>query len=189
LKDGDIRLSVFTEDIKDALISQSAPLVAGSTTLFNYVQNIDKVASRGAEIVAQKDDVLIRGLSLSASVTYVDSQTQRDTLFPAAIGKATPQLPKWRSTLLAAYRPDGRWTFTVAGRYVDRVYATIDNSDSFSHTFQGFEGFMTWDARVAYRVDEHWSAAIGLENFANGDYFLFHPFPQRTASAELQYKF
>jgi iron complex outermembrane receptor protein len=189
LKDGNIRLSVFTEDIKDALISQSAPLVAGSTTLFNYVQNIDKVRSRGAEIVAQKDDVLIRGLSLSGSVTYVDSETQRDAAFPAAVGKQTPQLPKWRSTLVATYRPDAHWAFTIAGRYSDRVYATIDNSDTFSHTYQGFEGFMTWDARVNYRIDDHWNAAVGLENFNSADYFLFHPFPQRTATAELQYRF
>jgi iron complex outermembrane receptor protein len=189
LRNGNVRFSVFTEDIKDALVSQSAPLVPNSTTLFNFVQNIDKVRSRGAEIVAQKDDVLIRGLSLSGSVTYVDSETRRDAIFPAAVGKQTPQLPKWRSTLVATYRPDAHWAFTVAGRYSDRIYATIDNSDTFSHTYQGFGGFMTWDARVNYRIDDHWSAAVGLENFAGEDYFLFHPFPQRTATAELQYRF
>jgi iron complex outermembrane receptor protein len=154
-----------------------------------FVQNVDKVRSRGAEIVAQQDDVLIRGLSLSGSVTYVDSETQRDAAFPAAVGKQTAQLPKWRSTLVATYRPDAHWAFTVAGRYSDRVYGTIDNSDSFSHTYQGFEGFMTWDARVNYRIDDHWMAAVGLENFGGADYFLFHPFPQRTATAELQYRF
>ena len=48
---------------------------------------------------------------------------------------------------------------------------------------------MTWDARVAYDIDQNWTAAISIENFANNDYFLFHPFPQRTASAELTYRF
>jgi iron complex outermembrane receptor protein len=195
---GAIRVSLFTEDLKNALISQSATLDPATTTpalppgsvvVANFVQNVDKVRSRGAEIVAQQDDVLIRGLSLSGSVTYVDSETQRDAAFPAAVGKQTSQLPKWRSTLVATYRPDAHWAFTVAGRYSDRVYGTIDNSDSFSHTYQGFEGFMTWDARVNYRIDDHWMAAVGLENLGGADYFLFHPFPQRTATAELQYRF
>lgn len=198
MEKGNIRLSLFTEDLKDALISQSATLDPATTTpqlppgsvvVASFVQNIDKVRSRGAEIVAQRDDVLIRGLSLSGSVTYVDSETQRDAAFPAAVGKQTPQLPKWRSTLVVTYRPDAHWAFTVAGRYSDRLYGTIDNSDTFSHTYQGFEGFLTWDARVNYRIDDHWSAAVSLENFAGEDYFLFHPFPQRTATVELRYRF
>jgi iron complex outermembrane recepter protein len=189
LEDGNVRLSVFTEDIADALISQSAPLLPGSTTLFNYVQNVDKMESRGVELVAAKDNVLITGLSLTGSLTYVDSKTAEDAAFPAAVGKQTPQVPEWRSTLVATYRPDDKWSFTLAGRYVDRVYGTIDNSDSVSHTYQGFEGFMTWDARVSYEIDPHWTAAAGIENFASADYFLFHPFPQRTGTAELQYRF
>jgi iron complex outermembrane receptor protein len=51
---GKVRVSLFAESISDALISQSAPLLANSTTLFNYVQNIDRVRSLGAEIVAQQ---------------------------------------------------------------------------------------------------------------------------------------
>ncbi len=188
-ENGNLRLTVFTEDIEDALISQSAPLVTGSTQLFNYVQNVDKVESRGVELVGSISDVLIPGLSLTGNVTYVDSKTAEDAVFPAAVGKQTPQVPEWRSTLVATYRPNDQWAFTLAGRYIDRIYGTIDNSDSVSHTYQGFEGFMTWDARVSYEFDPHWTFAAGLENFGDADYFLFHPFPQRTATAELQYRF
>ena len=46
-----------------------------------------------------------------------------------------------------------------------------------------------WLSRVAYNIDPNWTAAISLENFGGNDYFLFHPFPQRTASAELTYRF
>ncbi|MFT3725597.1 MAG: TonB-dependent receptor [Hyphomonadaceae bacterium] len=189
LEDGSIRLTYFTEDIDDALISQSAPLVTGSTQLFNYVQNIDKVESRGFEVVGEKDNVFIQGLSISGNITWVDSKTAEDTVFPAAVGKRTPGVPEWRATLVGTYRPDDHWAFTLAGRYFDRVYATIDNIDTVSHTYQGFEAFMTWDARAAYTFDEHWAASLSLENFAGNDYFLFHPFPQRTASAELTYRF
>ena len=46
-----------------------------------------------------------------------------------------------------------------------------------------------FDARVNYRIDRHWTAALGVENLGDEGYFLFHPFPQRTATAELQYRF
>lgn len=197
-EDGQVRVSVFTEDLKYALISQTALLDPATTTpalppgtvvTANFIQNIDKVESRGIELVADKEDVLIRGLTLSGSITYVESTTVENDAFPAAVGKRTPQVPEWRSTIVATYRPDDHWSFTLAGRYVDDTYGTIDNSDAFSHTFQGFEGFMTWDARVNWEIDDHWTAAVGVENLGDADYFLFHPFPQRTATAELQYRF
>ena len=186
---GRVRLSLFTEDINDALISQSAPLVIGSPTLYNYVQNVDKVESRGVELVAAYDDALIEGLSLTGSVTYVDPQIAKDTAFPAAAGKQVPQVPHWRSTLVATYRPDTQWSFTLAGRYSDRVYATIDNTDIVTHTYQGFDSYVVLDARATYDIDEHWTASLGVENLNNDDYILFHPFPQRTGTAELQFRF
>ena len=44
---GLVRLSFFEEDITSALLSQSAPLVPGSTTLFSFVQNVDRTQVRG----------------------------------------------------------------------------------------------------------------------------------------------
>src|SRR6185295_11379457 len=98
-----------------------------------FIQNIDKVESRGIELIADKDDVLIYGLSLSGSLTYVDATTAENRANPAAVGKQTPQVPEWRATLVGTYRPNDLLAFTLAGRYVDRTYGTIDNSDSFSH--------------------------------------------------------
>jgi iron complex outermembrane receptor protein len=183
---GRIRVSLFQEHISDALISQSAPLVPGSTTLFNFVQNVDRVRSRGIELVAQKNDVLVRGLELAGSVTYVESRIRADAAFPAAVGKHTPQVPDWRATLVATYRPNEKSAFTVAGRYSARVYGTADNSDIVTHTFQGFDGYFVVDARARYQIDRRWSAALGVDNLNNRKYFLFHPFPQRTVVAELK---
>ncbi len=175
--------------MNDALVSQTAPLVPSSTTLFNYVQNIDRIESRGVEILAEQNDALIHGLSLSGSVTYLDSEIKRDSAFRAAEGKQQPQVPRWRATAVATYRPDDKWAFTLAGRYSDRVYATIDNSDPITHTFQGFDDFLVFDVRAALALNAHWSAALGIENIGAADYYLFHPFPQRTATAELKYRF
>jgi iron complex outermembrane recepter protein len=70
-----------------------------------------------------------------------------------------------------------------------RVYATIDNTDVYTHTYQGFDDYFVVDARVNYQLDEHWSAAVGVDNLNNHKYFLFHPFPQRSFVGELRYAF
>ena len=185
---GSIRLSAFFERIDGALISQSAPLVPGSATLFNYVQNIDRVRSRGVELVLERFR-LTRTLELSASATYVDSRIVRDAAFPAAVDKRTPQIPRWRATATATWRPAERVAVTLGARYSERVFATIDNTDTVGHTWQGFEGYFVVDARASYRFDRHWNAAVGIDNLNTDKYFLFHPFPQRTVVAELKYSF
>ena len=93
------------------------------------------------------------------------------------------------AALVATYRPDDRWAFTLAARYSSRVYATIDNSDPVTHTYQGFDDYLVFDARVNYQFDEHWNASLGVDNFNDQKYFLFHPFPQRTFIASLKATF
>jgi iron complex outermembrane receptor protein len=195
VRDGRVRVSLFEENLADALISQSAPLPPGSTTtlppgtntLFNFVQNVDRVRSRGIEAVLDQNNVVFDGLELSASGTFVDSRITRDAAFAAAVGKNTPQLPKWRADVIATYRPDDAWALSLAARYSDRSFGTIDNSDIVSHTYQGFESYLVFDARVHYDIDAHWSTAFGIDNLNNRKYFIYHPFPQRTFLVELKY--
>ena len=186
-EDGLMRLSLFQQDIANALLSQSAPLVAGSTTLFSYVQNVDRVRVRGFELVASRNDVLLPGLELMGSVTFADSEILRDAVFPAAAGKMLPQIPRWRGNLVATYRPDAQWSFTLGGRYSDRSFATLDNSDPVSQTYQGFGGYLVLDARAQFKLDANWTLSAGIDNLNNDKYFLFHPFPQRTLVMEVHY--
>lgn len=190
---GRLRLSLFQEDLTDALISQNT-LLAGTSVFGTSFQNVDKVRSRGIEIVAQQDDALIKGLELSGSATYVDSRVLADAAFRNAAnvltdvsGKRTPNIPTWRATAVATYRPDDKLALTLAGRYSGRVWTTIDNSDPIMHTWNGFDPYFVVDARASYKIDRHWSTAVGVDNLNNRNYFLFHSFPQRTVIAELRY--
>lgn len=185
---GHARLSLFTEDVANALLSQSAPIADGSSTLASFVQNIPRVRARGAEAEVEAHDVLPR-LDLSASLTWTDSTIRSDPAFRAAEGKRTPQVPRLRWTAVATWRATDKLTLTAAARYSDRVFATLDNSDRVSHTFQGFDGYLVIDARAVWQVDPHWSAALGVDNATNDKYFVFHPFPQRSVLAELKYGF
>jgi len=185
--DGLLRLSFFEEDIANALLSQSAPLVAGSNTLFSFVQNVDRTRARGVEFVADQYDVFISGLELMGSATFVDGRILRDTAFAAAVNKYIPQLPKLRANLVATYRPNDDWSFTAGARYSDRSFGTIDNSDPVSQTYQGFAGYFVVDTRARYKIDQNWNVSAGVDNINNDKYFLFHPFPQRAFVMEIHY--
>jgi iron complex outermembrane recepter protein len=190
------QLALFQDDVHDAIISQFNTLAPGSTTLYSYLSNVDHVRARGAELAIGSSDVLVRGLALSGSVTYVSARTLalsgRASATPtpgSAIGKRLPNIPDWRGTATATYRPDDRLTFTLAGRYSSKLYTTLDNADVNVNTYQGFAEWFVADTHVNYRVDRHWSASLGVDNLLDRKYFLFHPFPHRTFLAGAKYGF
>ncbi|MDE2422409.1 MAG: TonB-dependent receptor [Gammaproteobacteria bacterium] len=192
--DSNVRISIFQERVKDALISQTA-MIAGYATPVSYTQNVDKTRQRGIELVAQHDDVLVSGLSLAGNVTYTNAKILENSSYvptiagATSVGKHTPYVPDWRATLVATYQLNRQWAFTLAGRYSGKQYATVDNTDINSDTYQGFQSFFVMDARALYRFDRHWSAALGVDNLNDRKYFLYHPFPQRTLFGELKYTY
>ncbi|HXA38312.1 MAG TPA: TonB-dependent receptor [Phenylobacterium sp.] len=186
---GSLRVSLFDERITNALLSQTAPLLPGSTSLFSFVQNIDRTHATGVEVVADQRDALVSGLELSGWVTYVEAKTDRDAAFPAAVGKDLPQLPRLRGAVVATYAATPKLALTLAARYSDRSFATIDNSDPYANTYQGFGGYFVADAHALYRLTPHLQAGLGVDNLGGRSYFLFHPFPQRTFVADLKYTF
>lgn len=194
MTDSRLRVSLFEEHVDDALISQTST-IPGIATPVSFVQNVDKTRQRGVELVAQKQNALVRGLELTGSVTYVDAEILANSSYvptssgATSVGKRTPYVPKWRATAVATYHPDEKWAYTLAGRYSSRLYATVDNTDINPATYQGFEGYFVADARVVYRFDRHWTGAVGVDNLNNRQYFLFHPFPERTFYAEVKYNY
>ncbi|HEX4177173.1 MAG TPA: TonB-dependent receptor, partial [Rhizomicrobium sp.] len=176
---GLLRVSFFQENISNALLSQSAPLMPGSNTLFSFVQNVDRTRARGIELLADQYDAFIPGLELMGNLTAVDGRIVRDGAFANAVNKRIPQLPVLRANALATYRPNDSWAFTLGARYSDRSFGTIDNSDPVSQTYQGFAGYFVFDTRVRYKIDENWTLAGGIDNINGDKYFVFHPFPQR----------
>ena len=184
---GHVRLSLFDERVRDALISQTAPLVVGSGTLYSYVQNIDRTRTRGLEFAFDRRDLLPR-FDLAGSVTLADPKIARDAAFLAAEGKRTPQVPRRKATLVATWRPSDTLSLTAAARYASRSFGTIDNSDPVGHTYQGFEKYFVADVRARLLLTDRWSLALGVDNLNNDKYYLFHPFTQRSFGAELGWK-
>jgi iron complex outermembrane receptor protein len=183
-----LRLTLFHEDTHDALYSQPLPNV---TPVTNSVQNVDHVRTTGLEAAAQRANVLWRGLDLQGSVTYADSKIVANSGYVSTpgdtVGKWQPRVPRWRASALAAWRADERWTVSYGARYSGRQYGSLDNSDTNGFTYMGTSKYFTTDLRVRFAIDRQWHAAFGIDNLNNYQYWNFHPYPQRTYSAELRY--
>ena len=184
LGNGLARATLFHETTDDALYSQLIP-----NTSISRVENIAKVRTTGFELSYTGQNVWMRGLDMGASLTYADSKIVSNPLFPASVGKWQPRVPQWRSTVYATYRPDARWAFTAAARYSGKQYSTLDNSDVNGFAYFGASKYFTVDLRARFQIDRQWSAAFGVDNANNYQYWNFHPYPQRTYSAELRWDY
>lgn len=190
---GMIRVSLFAEVVRDALVSQSGTISAiqpdgtTATATANFVQNVDRTRARGIELAVDRRDVL-PGIDFAGSVTYADAITSRNRGLPASEGKLLPSVPHWKANAVLTWRPVDRLALTGAARMSSRNYGTLDNSDIVSDTYQGFDRFFVVDLRATYKLNDKVEFALGVDNVNNHKYFLFHPFPQRSVTAELHWK-
>jgi len=147
------------------------------------------------ELSADKNNVLIAGLQLFGSVTYVDSRILSDPTFVStiggttAVGKRVPNVPDWRATFGVTYRPNDSWAYTVAARYSGKQYSTLDNTDIIPHVFGAFDNFFVVDMKMHYNATKNLAFDFGIDNLFDEQYFLFHPFPGRTFVLAGKYTF
>jgi len=133
--------------------------------------------------------VLLSGLELSGSVTYVDSRILEDSglgQLAGTVGKKAPYVPMWRGSFVATYRPRQELAITLGGRYSGQQYSTVDNIDTNPNVFGGFDEFFVLDAHFNWNFYRHWALSGGVDNVLDRKYFLYHPFPQRTSVAALK---
>ena len=181
--DGLLRLTAFFERTRDALYSQTNVLVTPNVT---NVQNVDAIRTNGLEVSYQAANVAVRGLDIGSSLTWTDSKITRNDKFPASVGKWQPRIPRWRASVVATWRPDATWSYTLGARYSGKQYGTLDNTDVNGFAYQGTSRYFTTDVRVRYQASKQVSLAVGIDNLNNYRYWNFHPYPQRTYIAELK---
>ncbi|OYV01010.1 MAG: TonB-dependent receptor [Burkholderiales bacterium PBB5] len=180
-----LRATLFHEDTADALYSQ-----LNTATNTNTVQNINRIRTTGLELAASRDE-LLRGLALQGSLTYTDSKIVANDGFlftPGdTVGKWQPRVPRWRATALATWKPLDKLSLSLGARYSGRQYSALDNGDPNGFAYTGASKYFTTDVRARYQFSRQWSAAVGIDNLNNCQYWNFHPYPQRSVNAELKF--
>ena len=187
------RVTAFAEDTQDGIYSQSVVDPAAGNRTISRVQNVDRIQTRGLENAFTWQGLGLPGLDVTGSLTYADSVIKANQGFVAVagdtIGKMQPNIPKWRATLLAGYRWNAAWTSSVAVRYSGQQFRTLNNSDVNGYAYMGVSPFTTVDVRTRWQINPQLAAAFGIDNLNNNKYWNFHPYPQRSYTAELKANF
>lgn len=186
LGDSRLRISVYEDDVRDALFSQTNTTVFPTVT---NIQNVDRVRTRGAEIAFDGRDVFIDGLDLGASLARNRAITLRNDNFPVSEGKYFYRIPDWRADLVGTYHWTPALSGTLAARYSGRQYNTLDNIDTDPRTFGGTSRYFVVDAKLDYALGDRARFAIGVENLTDEEYYVYHPYPGRTWVAEASVRF
>jgi iron complex outermembrane receptor protein len=178
-----LRVSVFHDDVRDAILRQSDNTVTPSVT---RVSNVDRVKTSGLEVVWQTQDWLARGVSLDANAAFANSKVAANAADPASVGKHWLRVPKVRANLLAAYRPDSRWMGSIGIRHSGRAYNDTYNLDIHPDVYGGVSSFTFVDLRGSCRISPKVELALGIDNVSDRRGYQAHPYPGRTVFTELR---
>jgi iron complex outermembrane recepter protein len=180
---GTWRATLFREDTQDALYSQTNFSVTPTVT---NIQNVDRISTIGVEMAYSAQDVGIKGLDLSGSLTFADAQITENRKNPDSVGKRAPRVPDWRASFVTTYKPTAKLTTALGMRYSGQQFSQLDNSDTNGFTYQGVSSYFVADVRVNYQFAKQWTGSVGIDNLTNATYWAFHPYTQRTFSASLK---
>ncbi len=184
------RVTLFAESTRDAIYAQTV-FDATANKNISRVQNVGRIGTEGVEAVFDSQDWLAPGLELSGSLTWTDSRIRSDIGFVSTpgdtAGKWQPNIPRWRGTALASWRVTPAWSASLGARGSGRQYRSLNNADVHGDAYMGVSPYFTLDARSVWKFAPRWTGAVGVDNLNHAVYWNFHPYPQRTYSAELKY--
>lgn len=181
---GRVRVSLFQDDIRDTIWNQVNVFVFPSV---NTVQNVDRVRTRGLETAFTINGVGIDTLAIEGSLAYASSRILQNDNHPDYVGNRWPRVPDWRGNLQAVWRPSPSWLTSLGFRYSGKTFGRLENDDFNGDTYGGISRVQSWDGRVAYTTANGTELALGIDNITNDRSYQSHPYPARTAFAEVRW--
>jgi iron complex outermembrane receptor protein len=182
---GVARFTIYRSDTRNTLFSQTDTTVFPNVT---SVQNVGLVRTRGAEASYDGTGVWWPMFDLSANAAYTQATTVSNARNPASEGKQFYRIPRWRANLIGTYHASERVAMTLAGRYSGRQYNTLDHSDIHPDTFGGASAFLTFDAKLTWKVSDHVELGAGIDNLTNRRYYVYYPYPSRSYLVEAKFR-
>ena len=177
LEDGMMRLAFFHNDETDTIFRQRASTTSGSLNTF---VNIDEVLTQGVEFSLQRTGVLSDALDVSFNASYNDTEIRKNSVKPSIVGNEIPRVPQWRVNLLATYHLSEQWDASLGFRHADGSFNELDNSDTNQNTYEGISSLSVWDLKTSYEPRDGLLLSAGIDNLFDEEYWMHHPFPQRT---------
>lgn len=179
-----LRVSLFQDVVKDAILRQSDTTVVPSVT---RVSNVDRVRTRGIEFVGMQQNVFVRGLDLEGHLAFTRSIVTANTRDPGSVGAYWLRVPKSRGALLAAWRPNDLWRTSLGLRYSGRAYNDVYNLDVQPDVYGGVSRVKQLDWRASVKLQPQLEWAVGIDNLTDQRAWQSHPYPGRTLHTELRW--
>ncbi len=183
---GKLRASLFQDDVRDSIFSQTNITVTPNVT---NVQNVDRVRTRGIETAFSVAFPAVESLSFDGSLAYARAKILENDNYPVSVGNVWPRIPKWRGNLQTVWRPTEQWLTSLGIRYSGRMFGRLENDDINPDTYGGVSRFTMLDARVAYTTESNIELALGVDNLTDERAYQSHPYSGRTAFVEARWSF
>lgn len=185
LDNGFIRLNYFTEEISDAIESQTTTLDSG-VSLRTFLP-IDEIKTSGVEFIANVDDVFVPNLNMRFNLVYTDSEIVKNDPNPSIEGNIYPRMPEWRGNLLVNYTISENWDTGINFQYASDSFGRTDNSDKEDNVYGAQDAYERLGLKTTYRMDNGLSLGLGVDNLTDEVAYVAHPWPGRTFYFNLSY--
>ncbi len=185
IEKGAVRVAYFHNDEKDTIWRDSVrffnnlatPPEFQSTAFF---VNIDEVTTQGVEFSVIKESFFTENLDMNFNVSFNDTEIEQYDLNPAFEGNEIPRVPDTRIGMLTTYHVTDAWDTSVGMRYATDAHNLLSNEDTHQDSFGGISDFLVWDFKTSYQFESGFEVAFGVDNIFSEEYWMAHPFPERT---------
>ena len=178
-----LRVSLFHDDIHDAILRQSNNTVTPSIT---NVSNADHVRTSGVEFVWSTRDLFWKGLSVEANGALTRSKVMENAKDRLTEGKYFLRVPKTRGSVLVAYRPSAKWMGSVGWRHSGASFNDVYNLDTNQNVYGGLSLVNQVDLKLSYKPQARIEVAVGVDNLNDNKAYQSHPFPGRSFVVSLR---
>ncbi len=178
------RLSLFEEDVRRALISQSTLLPNG--TSFSGTQNVGRIRARGTELAFERKGFLAGSIDVNFALSYTNARILENPGLTASVGKQVPRIPSWQTRAGLTWRATRWLALNSQVRTASRQYNTLDNSDPYGG-YGGTDKYVVVDLKATATLRKNLSLSLGCDNVGDYRYYVYHPMPERTWFAEVNW--
>lgn len=126
--------------------------------------------------------------SVFANLTRNWSRMEQNVADPASVGAKLTFTPDYMTNFGVKYT-NGNWSGMLSGRYVSKVYANEENTDTATGYPEFYDPYVIFDAKLSYQFDNGLKLSLIGKNLTGEHYYEYYLQPGRTLWAELSYRF
>lgn len=148
--------------------------------------NAAKAEIKGVEFdVRQK---ITTWVSAFGNFTYYDAKITDNSLLKHTEGKHITMVPQKMYNLgldFSYWKTKAR----LIGRYVDKLYAEDDNSDTVTGVYGSYDDYFVVDFKGSIDITKNASLSFSVNNIFDEEYYSYYEMPGTTCYGELTLKF